>query len=109
MKRTVLAGVLIILGAAFLWAQSFRIIPDAPARFEVRTLFPHETSPGNYEQVDQRQLDQISSEGWELVSVTPYIYRNEEHGQPLQPTRQVVTQTYPAYFFKRVRGEATRR
>ena len=93
-----------LLAAVILWGQSFRIIPDTPARFEVRTVFPRETSPGTFEQVDQRMLDQISSEGWELVSVTPYVYRNEEHGQPLQAGRQVVTQTYPAYFFKRVRA-----
>ena len=68
-----MAGVLIFIAAAIISAQSFRIIPDTPARFEVRTVLPRETSPGVFEQVDQRLLDQVSAEGWELVSVTPYV------------------------------------
>jgi hypothetical protein len=31
----------------------------------------------------------------------PYVYRNEEHGDESNHPRPVVTQTYPAYFFKR--------
>jgi hypothetical protein len=104
MRRTILASLLAVVAAGLIWAQSFRIIPDAPARFEVRTLLPREISPGAFEQVEQRTLDQLGSDGWELVSVTPYVYRNEEYGQPLQAGRQVVTQTYTAYFFKRVRA-----
>jgi hypothetical protein len=38
-----------------------------------------------------------------LVSVMPYVYRNEERGPELQGPKPVVTQTYPAYFFKRLR------
>jgi hypothetical protein len=100
MKRTLFGISLLLTAAALLWAQSYRIVPDGPARMEVRSVFPREVSPGVYDQVDQRTIDQLASQGWELVSVTPYVYRNEQHGQPLGD-RQVVTQTYPAYFFKR--------
>ena len=31
----------------------------------------------------------------------PYIYRNEERGNDTSKPKPVVTQTYPAYFFKR--------
>ena len=56
-----------------------------------------------YRQVDQSELQTLSNQGWELVAVMPYIYRNEEHGPGLQGPKPVVTQTYPAYFFKRQR------
>jgi hypothetical protein len=102
MKRSVLAaGILLTIAAAFMWAQ-YRIVPDG-VRFDVRSVFPREVSPGKYEQVDQRALQALADQGWELVSVTPYVYRNEEHGPELQGPKPVVTQTYPAYFFKRVR------
>jgi hypothetical protein len=52
--------------------------------------------------VDQRSLQSLADQGWELVSVMPYVYRNEERGPELQGPKPVVTQTYPAYFFKRV-------
>jgi hypothetical protein len=107
MTRIVLAGVLFLMGTAFVWAQRDRIasIVPEPVRLEVRSVFPREVSPGKYEQVDQRTLQQLSDQGWELVSVTPYIYRNEERGPEMQAQgpRPVVTQTYPAYFFKRIR------
>ena len=105
MKRTFLAGVLFLMAAAFVWAQRDRIasIVPEPVRMEVRSVFPREVTPGKYEQVDQRTLQQLADQGWELVSVMPYIYRNEERGPEMQGPKPVVTQTYPAYFFKRVR------
>jgi hypothetical protein len=102
MKRIVLAGLLLAMAAVFLWAQNYRIVPDT-VHFEVRSVFPREATPGKYEQVDQRTLLQLADQGWELVSVMPYVYRNEERGPELQGPKPVVTQTYPAYFFKRVR------
>jgi hypothetical protein len=102
MKRVLFAtGILMSFAAAFLWAQ-YRIVPDG-VRYDVRSVFPRETTPGKYEQVDQRALQTLADQGWELVSVTPYVYRNEEHGPEFQGPKPVVTQTYPAYFFKRVR------
>jgi hypothetical protein len=101
MRRTFLAAVLAAAAVAFMWGQSYRIIPDAPARFEVRSVLPKETSPGIYAQVDQGTLEQLAGQGWELVGVTPYIYRNEEHGPAMPAPRPIVTQVYPAYFFKR--------
>ena len=72
------------------------------APLDVRSVFPREVSPGKYEQVSQAELQSLATQGWELVSVTPYIYRNEEHGPEIPGPRPVVTQTYPAYFFKRI-------
>ncbi len=105
MKRTILAGVLILLASAFMWAQRERVTTAAaePVRMEMRSVFPREVTPGKYEQVDPRMLQSLGDQGWELVSVTPYIYRNEERGPEMQGPKPVVTQTYPAYFFKRVR------
>jgi hypothetical protein len=97
----ILAAVLAVGAVALLWGQSYRIVPDTPVRIEVKTVLPRETSPGLYAQVDQQTLDQLGSQGWELVSVTPYIYRNEEHGPAMPAPRPIVTQVYPAYFFKR--------
>jgi hypothetical protein len=101
MKRSILAVVLLVMAAVIVWAQSYRVVPET-TRLEVRSVFPREASPGKYEQVDQRSLQQLADQGWELVSVMPYVYRNEERGPELQGPKPVVTQTYPAYFFKRV-------
>jgi hypothetical protein len=101
MKRIVFTVVLFMMVAAFVWAQ-YRVVPDT-VHLEVRSVFPREVTSGHYEQVDQRTLLTLADQGWELVSVMPYIYRNEERGPELQGPKPVVTQTYPAYFFKRVR------
>jgi hypothetical protein len=66
-------------------------------------MFPREIAPARYEQVEQRELQSLADQGWELVSVMPYIYRNEERGTPEMAPRPMVTQTYPAYFFKRLK------
>jgi hypothetical protein len=101
MKRIIPAAVLFVMAAAYLGAQ-WRIVQDT-VHFEVRSVFPREVTPGKYEQVDQRSLLTLADQGWELVSVMPYVYRNEERGAEFG-MKPVVTQTYPAYFFKRVRG-----
>jgi hypothetical protein len=68
------------------------------------SVFPRETKPGEYEQADPEHLQKLSSQGWELVSVTPYVYRNEEHNNgEMKGPKPVVTQVYPAYFFRRAR------
>ena len=100
MKRTLPVVGVFLMAAIFLWAQRDRA---GYAQFEVRSVFPHETSPGRYEQVREAELQSLATQGWELVSVMPYIYRNEEHGPDMPGPRPVVTQTYPAYFFKRVK------
>jgi hypothetical protein len=106
MKRIIAAAVLFLVAAVFLWAQ-YRVVPDS-VHLEVRSVFPREVTPGKYEQVDQRNLQTLADQGWELVSVMPYVYRNEERGPELQGPKPVVTQTYPAYFFKRVRVPGAR-
>ena len=104
MRRSILIAGLGAAAVALLWAQQRdrALVPDAPP-YEVRSIFPHEISPAEYSQVEQRELQAAADQGWELVSVTPYIYKNEERGSPAQSPRPIVTQTYPAYFFKRLK------
>lgn len=104
MKKFVLTAALLAAAATVLFAQREWVTVQKNPRLEVYSVFPREVSPGIYEQVDQRMLQQLAEQGWELVSVTPFIYRNEEHGPAMPGPRPVVTQTYPAYFFRRVRG-----
>ena len=70
--------------------------------YEVTSLFPREVSPARYQQVDQRQLQMLADAGWELVSIVTWVMKNEERGTQAT-NRPVVTQTYPAYFLRRVR------
>jgi hypothetical protein len=103
MKRIIPVIVLFATVAGLVWAQREFVTREGTTRLEVRSVFPREVTPGKYEQVDQRTLQTLADQGWELVSVMPYVYRNEERGPELQGPKPVVTQTYPAYFFKRVR------
>lgn len=83
--------------------QVFRPAAERPG-FEMTSVFPRETSPGQYLQADPNQLQSLSAQGWELVSAVPFIYRNEEHSNgAMNGPRPVVTQVYPAYFFRRAR------
>ena len=100
MRRTLLVTVLGLTAIVLLWAQRK---PNDPPPYEVKSVFPRETSPAQYEQVDPRELQTLADQGWELVSVMPYIYKNEERGTREMAPRPMVTQTYPAYFFKRLK------
>ncbi len=100
MKRIALVAALCVTAAVWLWSQQRGRYADHPP-YEVKCLFPRETSPGLYRHVEQYELDMLADQGWELVSVTPFIYRNEERGNDNTKPKPVVTQTYPAYFFKR--------
>jgi len=95
---------LITAAVIVLWAQK----PKAPVTYvyppyEVRLLFPREVTPARYEQVQPQEVQALAAQGWELVSVMPYVYRNEERGNEIN-NKPMVTQTYPAYFFKRLRA-----
>lgn len=93
---------LIALTAIALFAQQAR--ESRHSGFEMTSLFPREIRPGEYEQVNPGTLQQLASQGWELVSATPYIYRNEERNNgEMHGPKPVVTQVYPAYFFRRPR------
>ncbi|HYL39501.1 MAG TPA: hypothetical protein VEV17_26525 [Bryobacteraceae bacterium] len=89
------------LAAVLLWAQRER--PGDHPAYEIRSILPREVSPAQYQQVDPRELQALADQGWELVSVVPYIYKNEERGTPAMAPRPMVTQTYPAYFFRRLK------
>jgi hypothetical protein len=103
MKRIlVLSLTLATVAVALVWGQQGKAPAAVHLQYEVHSVFPHETSPAVYEQVSQQELQTLASQGWELVSVTPFVYRNEERGTAAN-NRPAVTQTYPAYFFKRVR------
>jgi len=69
--------------------------------WEVAAVFPREISPARYAQVPEAELRRMASQGWQLVSVTPYVLLNEERGP--EGRQLAVTQTYPAYFFQRPR------
>ena len=105
MRRTLLTALTGLAAIAILFAQR-NLNPGNPAHapFEVLSVFPRETVPGQYQQVYQNELRSLAEQGWELVGVTPFIYRNEERNNgEMRGPRPVVTQTYPAYFFKRQR------
>lgn len=75
--------------------------------WEVKVLHPHEIAAGRYSQVRPYELDQAAVDGWELVSVTPFVMRNEEHEGP-KGERPMVTQVYLSYSFKRLRNDQFR-
>ena len=101
MRRITLVVALAVTAVLLLWAQRDHRTIYPP--YEVKAVFPHETSPGQYRQVEPYELEMLADQGWELVSVMPYIYRNEEHDSGDIRPKPVVTQTYPAYFFKRLK------
>lgn len=98
----ILSMALLAAAAALVWAQPGKAPAAVYAQYEVRSVFPRETSPAMYEQVPQQDIQSLASQGWELVSVMPYVFRNEERGPALN-NKPAVTQTYPAYFFRRVK------
>jgi hypothetical protein len=107
MRRAILISALAAAAVVLVWAQQTKAPqPYVYPPYEVRFLFPREVSPARYEQVPAHDVQALATQGWELVSVTPYIYLNEERGDA--PTNKpMVTQTYPAYFFKRLRVAGT--
>jgi hypothetical protein len=100
MKKIIVLIALATVGIA-LWAERER--PNDHPAFEVKSVFPKETAPAVYQQVDPRELQMLADEGWELAGVVPYVYKNEERGTPAMAPRPMVTVTYPAYFFKRLK------
>jgi hypothetical protein len=109
MRRAILilalvAAAVVLVWTQHVWAQQTKApAPYVYPPYEVKLLFPREVTPAHYEQVAQQDVQSLALQGWELVSVMPYVYRNEERGN--EPNnRPAVTQTYPAYFFKRLRA-----
>jgi hypothetical protein len=73
MRRITVVIALAAMAVLFVLAQQRTAQNDLPA-YEVRSVFPREVSPAQYEQVPQRELQALADQGWELVSVMPYIY-----------------------------------
>jgi hypothetical protein len=98
------AFVCLAAAVALVWGQREQFAPsrDTPT-WEYRALLPQETRPGVYTQVDWFNVVSLGSQGWELVSVTPYVIRNDERQYKSDETPKVVTQNYLAYYFRRPR------
>ncbi|MBI5083971.1 MAG: hypothetical protein HZB13_05165 [Acidobacteria bacterium] len=94
----------LVAGAALVWGQRERL---APAReiptWEYRALAPQEMGKGRYQQVSWDMVQSLGAQGWELVGVTSWVIRNDEHLGSLDAPPKVVTQNYVAYYFKRQR------
>ena len=94
--------VIVLISSILLWAQVSKTSAPSHPQWELHSVFPRETSPAMYQQVSQQEIEGLAAQGWELVSVVPYVIRNEERGSA-STNRPAVTQTYPAYFFKRAK------
>jgi hypothetical protein len=101
MRRIPLLIAFCTAAALLMWAQRDRL--SDRAAYEVKSLMPRETAPAHYQQVEEGEIQTLAGEGWELVAVVPYIYKNEERGTPDLAPRPMATQVYPAYFFKRLK------
>ena len=103
MKRVLpILLIALVAGVFLLMAQSGRV--ETAPRWEYRQILPQETSPARYKQVEEWEVRAAANEGWELVGVSPFVYLNEERGAEGQPKR-MVTQTYPGFYFKRLRRD----
>jgi hypothetical protein len=77
-------------------------------QWEVKVLNPQEIAPGRFSQVRPYELDEMATEGWELVSMTTFVLRNEEHEGAKGGERPIVTQAYMSYAFKRLKRDQNR-
>ena len=103
-------ALLAILAFAQQQPQQSRPRPAGPQQYpewEVKVVHPHEVAAGRYQQVRPYELDTLAQEGWELVSMTEYVLRNEEH-EGMKGERPMVTQAYHSYAFKRLKRDQTR-
>ena len=98
MKSTIVLACILSLAVGVLLYADRQNRAVYPA-WEMRSLLPHEISPGRYAQVTSSELDRVLAEGWQLVSVTAYVILNEERGPEGRKT--AVTQAYPGYYFQR--------
>ncbi len=86
---------------AVLWGQRERFAPSQEvATWEYRSLVPQEVAPGSYRQVDWYDVTRMGEQGYELVSVTPWVIRNDERLYK-DTAPKVITQNYMAYYFKK--------
>jgi hypothetical protein len=69
MRRSVVLVSLGVAAVLFVWAQRDR--PGDHLPYEVRSVFPREVSPAQYQQVEQQELRDLAGQGWELVAVVP--------------------------------------
>ena len=111
MKRATLPlalGLLIATAVLVVAQQRTRTVPSGQyPQWEVKVLEPHEIAAGRYAQIRSYELDDLAAEGWELVAMTNFVLRNEEHEGP-KGERPMVTQAYQTYAFKRLRRDQVR-
>ncbi len=91
-----------LLCGALLFAQRERMAPPrGTAAWEYRALTPPEIAPGVFRQVEPWDVQALGDQGWELVSVVPWVIRNDERKYKGEENPRVITQSYLAYYFKR--------
>lgn len=97
-------AILLVVAAFALYGQRERLAPppNTPT-WEYRALTPHEISTAAFRQVEWFEVEALGNQGWELVSVTPFVIRNDEHKPRAEGESKLVTQNYVAYYFKRQR------
>ncbi|MBI4890426.1 MAG: hypothetical protein HY821_07350, partial [Acidobacteria bacterium] len=79
MRPAFVWGLTLIAAGAVLWGQRERFAPSQEvATWEYRALIPQEVAPGSYRQVEFFDVMRMGDQGWELVSVTPWVIRNDE-------------------------------
>lgn len=99
MSRTAVAAIFLSLALLAVAFSQRRPASEEYPPWEIKTLLPTEYRPARYQHVDDRTIQATAAEGWELVSVTPYAYLNEERGKE----NTMVTQVYHSYHFKRLK------
>ena len=63
-----------LVGVVLLLGQRQKAEVPAHPQMEILSVFPNEFTPGQFQQVEQRRLETLADQGWELVSVMPYVY-----------------------------------
>lgn len=96
-RMVVVLLVVVAVPLSLLLGQRQKI--SEPPPFEYRALLPHEFKPGQFQLVDRHEIERLSRQGWELVSMSPFVLLNEEHKKGTESG--TLTQVYNSYHFRR--------